>query len=665
MSTQSSDQPIPMTIGTLADNQTRYTVPIYQRNYAWGKDEIDALVQDISTAQQRNAEQNYYIGSLVVYKRHNGSYEVIDGQQRLTTLSILLAALNSSQSIKLSFEHRTESDAALARIRTANFKPDNESSIERGFKLMGTALKEHNGETEKFKKFLMENVCIIRTEVPADTDLNHYFEIMNNRGEQLEKHEVLKAKMMALLPQEDRHAFAAVWDACSDMQRYAVMGIEASVRKKLFSESWASIPQNFDQIRTAFNQAQADQQTNKGKDMADKPDTEDAKLTLSQLLSQPQSAAAKQNQKEKDNEPSSRFESVIDFPNFLMHVYRIYGEADNKEAANKREILEEIQLDEKNLLDTFQPSKLECQRPLINNPDSVRKFLTVLLQCRLLFDRYVIKSDLQKEDGSWSLLYAKPPENSNSSMSYINSFKRSEANKTIIMLQAMFHVSQPSRIYKNWLYAVLRWLFENQQAIKAVDFEATDFEGFLNGLSDKFYFGRYGENPLDFLNLILGSHKTLTKSANWQQPENVFWNNGTGTPHFVFTRLEYALWKHHKEFGIPLKKADEFYFAFRNSVEHFQPQTDLNQNEANPAGNALNHFGNLCLLSHSDNSKLSNSPPQAKKALMGRTGNIPSLKQFVMMQGITDESQEWDEEKIAEHGKAMIELLNRPFHHPQ
>lgn len=664
MSTQSSDQPIPMTIRELADNQTRYIVPIYQRNYAWGKDEIDALVQDISTAQQRNAEQNYYIGSLVVYKRHNGSYEAIDGQQRLTTLSILLAALNSSQSIKLSFEHRTESDAALARIRTANFKPEKNSSIERGFELMSTALKEHNGETEEFKNFLMENVCIIRTEVPADTDLNHYFEIMNNRGEQLEKHEVLKSKMMALLPQEDRHAFAAVWDACSDMQRYAVMGIEASVRKKLFSKnweiikSWEYIPQNFDQIRTAFTQAQADQHTNKDKDTADKSDTEDAKLTLSQLLARPQPVATTQNQKDKDNETDSRFESVIDFPNFLMHVYRIYGEADNKEAANKREILEEIQLDEKNLLDTFQPSKPECQRPLINNPDSVRKFLTVLLQCRLLFDRYVIKSDLQKEDGSWSLLYAKPQDKS--SMSYNNSFENEEDNKTIIMLQAMFHVSQPSRIYKNWLYAVLRALFRHQEKISA-----KPFENFLNKLSDKFYFGRYGENPLDFLNLILGSHKTLTKSANWQQPENVFWNNGTGTPHFVFTRLEYALWKHHKEFGIPLKKADEFYFAFRNSVEHFQPQTDLNQNEANPAGDALNHFGNLCLLSHSDNSKLSNSPPQAKKALMGRTGNIPSLKQFVMMQGITDESQEWDEEKIAEHGKAMIELLNRPFYHPQ
>ena len=197
MSTQSSDQPIPMTIRELADNQTQYIVPIYQRNYAWGKDEIDALVQDIRTAQERRPKQNYYIGSLIVYKRHDGSYEVIDGQQRLTTLSILLAALGECEhTIKLGFEHRDESNQALERIRTGASKLDNENSIDRGFKLMGSALKEHDAHTAEFKKFLLEKVCIIRTEVPADTDLNHYFEIMNNRGEQLEKHEVLKAILM-------------------------------------------------------------------------------------------------------------------------------------------------------------------------------------------------------------------------------------------------------------------------------------------------------------------------------------------------------------------------------------------------------------------------------------------------------------------------------------
>ena len=52
---------------------------------------------------------------------------------------------------------------------------------------------------QDFADYLFSHVQIIKVEVPPDTDLNHYFEIMNNRGEQLEKHEILKAQMMSVL----------------------------------------------------------------------------------------------------------------------------------------------------------------------------------------------------------------------------------------------------------------------------------------------------------------------------------------------------------------------------------------------------------------------------------------------------------------------------------
>ncbi|HDR1474494.1 TPA: DUF262 domain-containing protein, partial [Pasteurella multocida] len=70
--------------------------------------------------------------------------------------------------------------------------------------------------------------------VPPETDLNHYFEIMNNRGEQLEKHEVLKANLMSVLNPDDQNVFATIWDACSDMNRYAVASFKKEDRDKLF-----------------------------------------------------------------------------------------------------------------------------------------------------------------------------------------------------------------------------------------------------------------------------------------------------------------------------------------------------------------------------------------------------------------------------------------------
>src|SRR5690606_2612148 len=51
----------------------------------------------------------------------------------------------------------------------------------------------------RFAEHLFDHVQIMRVAVPPRTDLNRYFEVMNNRGEQLEKHEVLKARMLSAL----------------------------------------------------------------------------------------------------------------------------------------------------------------------------------------------------------------------------------------------------------------------------------------------------------------------------------------------------------------------------------------------------------------------------------------------------------------------------------
>mgnify|MGYP001747383188 CR=1 FL=1 len=59
-------------------NKDRYIIPIYQRNYAWGDDEISLLIQDLWNAKNKN---NYYIGSLVIYKRGNGGLEVIEDRK--------------------------------------------------------------------------------------------------------------------------------------------------------------------------------------------------------------------------------------------------------------------------------------------------------------------------------------------------------------------------------------------------------------------------------------------------------------------------------------------------------------------------------------------------------------------------------------------------------
>lgn len=59
---------------------TTYKIPIYQRNYAWERDEIFALIKDIHDSMVID-KPVYYIGTLVTFKRDENVFEVIDGQQ--------------------------------------------------------------------------------------------------------------------------------------------------------------------------------------------------------------------------------------------------------------------------------------------------------------------------------------------------------------------------------------------------------------------------------------------------------------------------------------------------------------------------------------------------------------------------------------------------------
>ena len=71
-----------------------FTIPIYQRPYAWTPEQVNELLDDLLNAMQTDRTSPYFLGSVVLIKTDDdSSSEVVDGQQRLTTLSILLCVL--------------------------------------------------------------------------------------------------------------------------------------------------------------------------------------------------------------------------------------------------------------------------------------------------------------------------------------------------------------------------------------------------------------------------------------------------------------------------------------------------------------------------------------------------------------------------------------------
>ena len=94
-----------------------YEIPLYQRAYAWEDKQLHQLIEDIKDVQ---LDSNYYIGSLIVSKNEN-NYEVVDGQQRLTSLFLLLNVIGKKTEKKLTFACRDKSNYTLHNIENFFF----------------------------------------------------------------------------------------------------------------------------------------------------------------------------------------------------------------------------------------------------------------------------------------------------------------------------------------------------------------------------------------------------------------------------------------------------------------------------------------------------------------------------------------------------------------
>ena len=92
--------------GLFADKRSDFIIPDYQRPYAWGENECQTLWDDIFTfaipdgdKDKFNKDDEYYLGPIVTFKNENGKQEIIDGQQRITSLFLLLRRTTTSHDI--------------------------------------------------------------------------------------------------------------------------------------------------------------------------------------------------------------------------------------------------------------------------------------------------------------------------------------------------------------------------------------------------------------------------------------------------------------------------------------------------------------------------------------------------------------------------------------
>ncbi|HAT7578903.1 DUF262 domain-containing HNH endonuclease family protein [Enterobacter hormaechei] len=660
----------PFSIRVLLEDSARYLVPMYQRNYAWGKGEITQLLQDILDYQdKRDSEgkpQTYYIGTLVVFARGGECFEVIDGQQRFTTLSLLAnwlkhnggSAVNMDwyHMVNISFESRPMSSRTFESL-WQGVEPYlmhgdgfNEGLVN-GFELIGHAMDELDlvdAKLAAFCSYLFEHVQISRIEVPEDTDLNHFFEAMNNRGEQLEKHEVVKARLMETLnqiPDEDmRHqsinVLSQVWDACANMERYVQYGFAPEVRHCLFGQNdWGQfVPRDFphlvDLLAPYYTVDGVEKAASQGR-------------TLLAIL-QDAGLDAEKNVAE-ESAGSERFNSVINFSNFLLHVLRLVSRNPHDKDG--------VPLDDKQLVDQFELRVIKQADPVF----AVQQFTYSLLKCKYLFDQFILKREFADGRDGWSLkrlnFY------SAKSVSYINTFDENEGgfdgiNRQILMLLSAFHVSTPTQVYKHWLNGALRYLFDINNPENSV--KAGAYLAYLESQARRFVFQRFlapseGASYYQMLYGVTGLLSHINIDESWRDAIEPKLRFGHIENNFVFNFLDYLLWVKNRNQEEIFRR---FEFTFRSSVEHFSPQHPMDgYNRVD--NDALHAFGNLCLISHSKNSRLSNYQPRQKQEHFETSlthNEIDSLKLLAMIR-LMKERGRWQESEIAEHQSQMVAML--------
>lgn len=231
-----------------------FVIPEYQRSYVWDTDNIQDLLDDLWFAYKNKPNDEYFLGSLVLKKTEEkefNEYEVLDGQQRLTTFFLLMAVLRDiSENTDLKeacqkrvYQKGNEFDYIPERVRIVYKIRDNVENFIKEYILvdngtlniviekyiesnntsishMANAIREMKSffsdkddqDIENFCKFLGVKLFFIYVSTESKEDAFRMFTILNNRGISLTSADILKSMNIGEVPNEEKNKYAKKWE---------------------------------------------------------------------------------------------------------------------------------------------------------------------------------------------------------------------------------------------------------------------------------------------------------------------------------------------------------------------------------------------------------------------------------------------------------------------
>ncbi|PKH88915.1 DUF262 domain-containing protein [Colwellia sp. Bg11-28] len=253
------------TFGGIIKGDNKFKVPLYQRDYSWNKTHWNDLWLDIEA--NRHNDSKHYMGSVVLVSKHKKQYDIIDGQQRLTTLTILVLAVvdtlkdlvkreidveNNEKRIdllitdfigkkslsSLNYENKielNESNNPFFSTYLTNFrKPVNIKSEIKSNKLLFDCFNYYKDliKEEIFKdddvsslisfvEYISDSLLFIQ--ITATDDLSAYliFETLNDRGLDLSVTDLLKNYLFSIVDESDKSHVKNIWDVTINHVSYS------------------------------------------------------------------------------------------------------------------------------------------------------------------------------------------------------------------------------------------------------------------------------------------------------------------------------------------------------------------------------------------------------------------------------------------------------------
>ena len=243
-------------INELFSINRQYFIDFYQRDYQWRKEHIGKLLEDLfyrfsleykpshDADEETISRYDWYYLNAYVTNEYNGNVFIVDGQQRLTSLTLILIKLfhlanhynfddlcefikehisgMSLDGRKFWMGHNIRKDVLEDLFKngeqTRDDLPANDISISNLYKnyaIINKELDSYLTDNHKFKAFtiyFLQKVMLVRIHINNTKDVPMVFEVINDRGERLKPYEVLKGKLLGQIPKTEIDNYHSTWE---------------------------------------------------------------------------------------------------------------------------------------------------------------------------------------------------------------------------------------------------------------------------------------------------------------------------------------------------------------------------------------------------------------------------------------------------------------------